>query len=60
MDAGLFFLLAAAAIACLLFEFYRLCPMRFFTLFIFLPAMAVLAIFACSNGNVATANWGGR
>jgi hypothetical protein len=38
----LVFLLAASSIACLLFDFYHLCPMRLFTLFIFLPAMAVL------------------
>lgn len=40
------FLLAASSIACLLFDFYRLCPMRTFTLFIFLPAMVALAAFA--------------
>jgi hypothetical protein len=40
------FLLAATSIACLLFDFYRLCPMRFFTLFIFAPAMLVLFGFA--------------
>jgi Protein of unknown function (DUF2938). len=39
-------LLAASSIACLLFDFYRLCPMRTFTLFIFLPAMVVLIAFA--------------
>ena len=33
------FLLAASSIACLLFDFYRLCPMRTFTFFIFLPAL---------------------
>jgi hypothetical protein len=36
------FLLGASWIACLLFDFYRLCPMRTFTLFIFVPAMLVL------------------
>src|SRR5262245_29509731 len=36
------FLLAASSIACLLFDFYGLCPMRLFTLFIFIPALAVL------------------
>ena len=36
------FLLAASSIACLLFDFYRLCPMRIFTPYIFLPAMVLL------------------
>jgi hypothetical protein len=40
---GIVFILAATSIACLLSEFYRLCPMREFTLFIFLPALAGLA-----------------
>jgi len=40
------FLLAASSIACLLFDFYRLCPMRLFTIFIFLPALAALFVFA--------------
>ncbi len=40
------FLLAASSIACLLFDFYRLCPMRVFTFFIFGPAMVVLFAFA--------------
>ena len=40
------FALAASSIACLLADFYRLCPMRIFTPFIFLPAMLVLAAFA--------------
>jgi hypothetical protein len=40
------FLLAASSIACLLFDFYRLCPMRTFTLFIFAPAMVILFGFA--------------
>ena len=42
----LVFLLAASSIACLLFDFYRLCPMRLFTAFIFLPALAALFAFA--------------
>ncbi|MEY2428589.1 MAG: hypothetical protein QOJ40_1474 [Verrucomicrobiota bacterium] len=45
--------LAASSIACLLFDFYHLCPMRLFTLFIFLPAMLALfalAIFDCQRG----------
>lgn len=33
------FVLAASSIACLLADFYGLCPMRFFTPFIFLPAV---------------------
>jgi hypothetical protein len=40
------FLLAASSIACLLFDFYRLCPMRLFTISIFLPALASLFAFA--------------
>jgi len=43
---SLVFLLAASSIACLLFDFYRLCPMRLFTIFIFLPALAALFAFA--------------
>src|SRR5258706_13451234 len=37
------FLLASSSIACLLFDFYHLCPMRVFTLLIFIPAMLLLA-----------------
>src|SRR6266436_6268752 len=40
------FLLAASSIACLLFDFYRLCSMRLFTVFIFMPALAALLAFA--------------
>ena len=40
------FALAASSIACLLFDFYRLCPMRIFTLYIFLPALILLAALA--------------
>ena len=47
------FLLAASSIACLLFDFYRLCPMRIFTLFIFLPAILVLFAFALLAAVVA-------
>src|SRR5690242_88298 len=39
------FLLAATSIACLLFDFYHLCPMRLFTIYIFLPALVALAGF---------------
>lgn len=42
----LVFLLAASSIWCLLAEFYGLCSMRFFTLFISLPAMLVLLAWA--------------
>src|ERR1041385_7689196 len=40
------FLLAASSIGCLLADFYRLCPMSFFTPFIFLPAFLVLCAIA--------------
>jgi hypothetical protein len=40
------FALAASSIACLLADFYRLCPMHFFTPFIFLPASLALVAFA--------------
>ncbi|MDB5331616.1 MAG: hypothetical protein JWP03_2767 [Phycisphaerales bacterium] len=40
------FLLAAASIWCLLAEFYGLCSMRTFTIFILLPATAVLVMMA--------------
>lgn len=43
---GLVFLLAASSIACLLFDFYALCPMRFFTFWIFLPALVLLGAVA--------------
>src|SRR6185295_7449061 len=43
----LVFLLAASSIACLLADFYGLCPMRIFTPFIFLPAL--LALFAVAG-----------
>jgi hypothetical protein len=43
---GVVFLLAASSIACLLFDFYHLCPMRLFTIFIFLPSLAALAVLA--------------
>src|SRR5882762_11083522 len=42
----LVFALAASSIACLLADFYGLCPMRIFTPFIFLPAMLMLFTFA--------------
>jgi len=42
----LVFVLAASSIACLLADFYGLCPMRIFTPFIFLPALLALLAFA--------------
>ena len=42
----LVFLLAGSSIACLLFDFYGICPMRLFTPFIFLPALIALFAFA--------------
>lgn len=41
------FVLAASSIACLLADFYGLCPMRIFTLFVFVPAL--LALFAVAG-----------
>src|SRR5204863_5830340 len=43
----LVFVLAASSIACLLADFYGLCPMRLFTPFILLPALLALVAFAC-------------
>jgi hypothetical protein len=40
------FLLASMSIACLLAEMYRLCPMRPFTLAVFLPACCALVAIA--------------
>ena len=48
----LVFVLAASSIACLLFDFYRICPMRLFTVFIFLPAMLVLFALALFDGQL--------
>ena len=48
------FVLAASSIACLLSDFYGLCPMKLFTLVIFLPALAILfgfALFDRSRGD---------
>src|SRR6185436_13730603 len=42
----LVFLLSAFSIACLLFDFYGLCPMRIFTPFILVPAMFALVAVA--------------
>lgn len=56
------FTLAASSIACLLADFYQLCPMRFFTPFIFLPASVVLCALAVldrvrGRGHVWRAVW---
>lgn len=45
----LVFALASSSIACLLFDFYRLCPMRTFTLFIFVPALIALVLLAAAD-----------
>jgi hypothetical protein len=44
------FALAATSIASLLVEFYGLCPMRQFTFFVFVPALAALAVIAAADG----------
>jgi Family of unknown function (DUF6789) len=56
------FVLAASSIACLLADFYGLCPMRIFTVFIFLPALAALGMLAVldrarGSGHVWRAVW---
>ena len=56
------FALAFSSIACLLADFYKLCPMSFFTPFIFAPAfglLLVLALFdrARGDGHVWRAVW---
>ena len=43
------FVLAATSIACLLTEFYGLCPMRQFTFYIFVPALVVLGIIVAAD-----------
>lgn len=58
----LVFGLAATSIACLLADFYQLCPMSFFTPFIFLPAFVVLWAMAVldrlrGGGHVWRAVW---
>ena len=48
------FLLAATSIACLLLDFYKLCPMRLFTIALFMPALIALgglARFDRKRGN---------
>jgi hypothetical protein len=56
------FALAASSIACLLADFYKLCPMSFFTAFIFLPALVALCVLAVldrqrGDGHVWRAVW---
>lgn len=46
------FLLSAMSIACLMTEFYGFCPMRVFTLVIFLPAMAALVLWSALDRRV--------
>src|SRR5262249_55256714 len=58
----LIFVLASSSIACLLADFYKLCPMSFFTPFIFLPAFLILCALAVldrlrGNGCVWRAVW---
>lgn len=60
----LVFGLAASSIACLLADFYRLCPMSLFTPFIFLPAFIILCGLAVldrvrGEGHVWRAVWTG-
>ena len=43
------FALAFSSIACLLCDFYQLCPMRAFTLYIFLPALVALGLMAVAD-----------
>lgn len=43
---SLVFFLASSSIACLLADFYAVCPMRLFTPFVFLPAVVFLFAFA--------------
>src|SRR5262245_56737672 len=58
------FSLAGSSIACLLADFYQLCPMNIFTSFIFLPALIVLCVLAVldrvrGEGHVWNAVWTG-
>lgn len=43
------FVLAASSIVCLLADFYGLCPMNFFTAFIFLPSLLALGALAFAD-----------
>lgn len=56
------FLLASSSIACLLADFYKLCPMNVFTPFIFLPAFLALCVLAVldrtrGDGHVSRTVW---
>ena len=56
------FALASSSIACLLADFYKLCPMSFFTPFIFSPAFVALLVLALldrrrGGGHVWRAVW---
>jgi hypothetical protein len=50
VNRGVVFFLSAMSIWCLLAEFYGLCTMRTFTLYVFLPATALLVIMAAADG----------
>lgn len=52
---ALVFTLAAASIACLLADFYRLCPMRAFAIWILTPATLALIVLAALDRS-----WGDR
>src|SRR5947208_546474 len=45
------FALAATSIACLLTEFYGLCPMRQFTFAIFVPALVILGVITAVDAS---------
>ena len=58
----LVFLLASSSIVCLLADFYGLCPMSFFTPFIFMPMFIALCVLAVRDrtrgqGHVCRAVW---
>ena len=53
------FALAATSIWCLLAEFYGVCSMRAFTLWVSLPAMVALATLAMATEFAETAGCGG-
>src|SRR5205085_5458108 len=48
------FVLSAMSIWCLLVDFYSIVSMRFFTLYVFVPASIVLIALAASDGFVGT------
>jgi len=52
INRGVVFFLSAMSIWCLLAEFYGLCTMRTFTLYVFLPATALLVIIAAADAAV--------